>query len=123
MKIEDNKSLVDASNDKNVKFSFPNFFQRLINILKNNKKTEEGKNNLNEDNNKKDFIDSIKVEESEESKLLKLQKKYRNGEIKEEDLSEEQVSKLIELYDKQINAKKKENAMKRAKIDKLKKKS
>ena len=34
--------------------------------------------------------------------LMKLQKKYRKGLIKEEDLSSEQIKKLKELYKKQI---------------------
>lgn len=35
--------------------------------------------------------------------LLKLQKKYRNGLIKEKDLSSEELQRLKELYKKQID--------------------
>ena len=126
MKIEEDKSLVDVSDEKKNKFSFLYFFQKVKSLLKKNKKKNcieriEEKNTTKEDNSKRNFINSIKVEESEESQLLKLQKKYSNGEIKEADLSEEQISKLIDLYDKQIDAKKKENEIKRIKIDKFKK--
>lgn len=42
----------------------------------------------------------------EEENLLKLQKRYENGEIKEEDLSKEEVEALKKLYKKQIEEKK-----------------
>ena len=43
----------------------------------------------------------------EEENLLELQKRYENGEIKEEDLSKEEVEALKKLYKKQIEEKKK----------------
>ena len=43
----------------------------------------------------------------EEENLLELQKRYENGEIKEEDLSKEEVEALKKLYKKQIKKKKK----------------
>ena len=42
----------------------------------------------------------------EEENLLELQKRYENGEIKEEDLSKEEVEALKKLYKKQIEEKK-----------------
>ena len=42
----------------------------------------------------------------EEENLLELQKRYENGEIKEEDLSKEEVEALKKLYKKQIKEKK-----------------
>ena len=64
------------------------------------------------------FFDEIKLQglnlkniEDEEIKLLKLQKQYRNGEIKEEELTEEQVNSLCALYDKQISQLRKSNAI------------
>lgn len=35
--------------------------------------------------------------------LLELQKRYRAGEIKEEEMTEEQVDELEKLYDEQID--------------------
>ena len=43
-----------------------------------------------------DFIHSSNVE------IIELQKLYREGKIKEEELSEEQYNALVDLYDKQI---------------------
>lgn len=42
----------------------------------------------------------------EEENLLELQKRYENGEIKEEDLSKEEEEALKKLYKKQIEEKK-----------------
>jgi len=36
------------------------------------------------------------------NELLELQKKYRNGEIKEENMSKEEIQQLKELYKQQI---------------------
>ena len=54
--------------------------------------------------------------EDEETKLLKLQKQYRNGEIKEEELTEEQVNSLCALYDKQIANLRKSNQIRKQKL-------
>ena len=62
------------------------------------------------------FIKQVRKIEDEETKLLKLQKQYRNGEIKEEELSEEQVKSLCELYDKQIASLKKSNEIRRQEL-------
>ena len=43
-----------------------------------------------------DFIHGSNVE------IIELQKLYREGKIKEEELSEEQYNALMDLYDKQI---------------------
>ena len=49
------------------------------------------------------FLDKIKAIETDETRLLKLQKSYESGEVKEEDLTDEQVDKLLELYQDQID--------------------
>ena len=49
------------------------------------------------------FFDKIKAIETDETRLLKLQKSYESGEVKEEDLTDEQVDKLLELYQDQID--------------------
>ena len=61
-------------------------------------------------------MESIKNIEDEETKLLKLQKQYRSGEIKEEELSEEQINSLCKLYDKQIANLKKSNDIRKQKL-------
>ena len=62
------------------------------------------------------FIESIKSVENEETKLLKLQKQYRNGEIKEEELTEKQINSLVVLYDKQIANLRKSNQIRKQKL-------
>ncbi len=72
------------------------------------KNTDENKRNL--------FIEQLKNIEDEETNLLKLQRKYRSGEIKEEDLTDEQVNSLCKLYDKQISNLRKSNEIKKQKL-------
>ena len=59
---------------------------------------------------------SIRNIEDEETKLLKLQKQYRSGKIKGEELTEEQINALSELYDKQIAKLKETNSIMKQKI-------
>ena len=47
---------------------------------------------------------------------VKLQKKYRSGEIKEEDMTEEQIKSLCDLYDKQIAILKKSNKLRKQRL-------
>ena len=58
----------------------------------------------------------VKKVEDKETKLLKLQKQYRNGEIKEEDMTSKQVKALCNLYDKQIEELKNSNAIRKQKL-------
>ena len=71
---------------------------------------------MENENKKKSFMESIKNIENEEIKLLKLQKQYRSGEIKEEELTEEQVNSLCALYDKQIENLRKSNEIRKQKL-------
>lgn len=61
---------------------------------------------------KREFFDSIKVEENSEIFYLKI--KLENGEVKAIDLTDEQIDELQKIYDKEIQEKKN-------KIKKLKK--
>ena len=117
------KSLIKA-NDNNVFNKIKNFFSKLFQKSNNSISSSEinksqndnGYANTENDVQRNAFVESLKVEESEESKLLALQNKYRNGEIKEEDMTPEQVSALCKLYDKQISELKQSNELKRRKI-------
>ena len=62
------------------------------------------------------------LSKKEETKLLKIQKQYRSGEIKEEELTEEQVKSLCELYDKQIANLRKSNEIRKQKLLEYRKK-
>ena len=48
-------------------------------------------------------VKKMKNNLKEKKELLKLQKEYRKGNIKVEDIPEEQLKKLIELYKMQID--------------------
>ena len=107
------KSLVQVNRNgifNKIKMFFKNLFSKN-NVIDNNCYTiEDEKNN---ENIKKSFMESIRNIEDEEIKLLKLQKQYRNGEIKEEELTEEQVNSLCALYDKQIANLRKSNQIRK----------
>ena len=109
------KSLVQVNRNgifNKIKMFFKNLFSKN-NVIDNNCYTiEDEKNN---ENIKKSFMESIRNIEDEEIKLLKLQKQYRNGEIKEEELTE-QVNSLCALYDKQIANLRKSNQIRKQKL-------
>lgn len=81
-----------------------NFFKKLFKKKDKNviDKTVKDEESIEKESNS--FKENIKIEEDEETKILELQKRYRRGEIAENDLTEEQVEALSELYDKQIDA-------------------
>lgn len=101
------KSLVQV-NENSVFYKIKSFFRNLFH------KDKEIENNvpintISNDDKKSAFLESLKNIENEDSLLLKLQKQYRNGEIKEEDMTEGQKKSLCALYDKQIADLKKSN--------------
>ena len=63
-----------------------------------------------------EFMQYVKNIENDETRLLKLQKQYRNGEIKEEDMTKEQVQQLCDLYDRQISDLEKSNEARKKKL-------
>lgn len=73
-------------------------------------------NEVKVDNSKSAFVESLKNIEDEETKLLKLQKQYDSGEIKEEDLTKEQVKSLCDLYKKQIEKLEKSNEIRKQRL-------
>ena len=113
------KSLVQVNENSifyKIKVFFRNLFHRKqvvneVNIIENNIEEPTEKENA-----KNSFMEAIRNIEDEETKLLKLQKQYRNGEIKEQDLTEEQFNSLCALYDKQIANLKKSNEMRKQKL-------
>ena len=112
------KSLVKV-NQNSIFYKIKQFFK---NIFHNNKSTDnntpaETQNSIVTDDNKRNtFMEEIKNIEDEETILLKLQKKFRSGEIKEEELSDEQVNSLCALYDKQIANLKKSNEIRKQRL-------
>lgn len=97
-----------------------NFFKNLFGKKSNVENTVvEDVSNEKEENNS--FKESIKMTETEETRLLDLQTRYRRGEIGESDLTEEQIDALCQLYDKQIEEIKKSIKIKEEKIAEYKK--
>ena len=103
-----------VSEEKGIQKYKEGIFTRIKNFLKLLFKKEkieimdEFEENMNkENNNLKDlnshsFVENIKYAESEDEKLLQLQKKYESKEITEADMTPEQVENLKRLYLKQI---------------------
>lgn len=110
------KSLVKV-NENSIFYKIKTFFRNLFHkdTKFENNIAEETKI-INQENRKFDFIENIRNVEDEETKLLKLQKQYRNGEIKEDDMTKEQISSLTALYDKQIVNLKKSNELRKQKL-------
>ncbi|HJJ03742.1 MAG TPA: hypothetical protein OIM28_03720 [Clostridiaceae bacterium] len=113
------KSLITV-NENSIFYKIKNFFRNLFykhKAIENSTVIENGINaSLEKENNKNSFMESIKNIENEETKLLKLQKQYRNGEIKEEQLTQEQINSLSALYDKQIANLRKSNQIRKQKL-------
>lgn len=119
------KSLVQV-NEKSLFYKIKKFFRNLFyrtnpNVNEPINITESSTIN-NKGNSKKSFLEEIKNIEDEETKLLKLQKQYRNREIKEEELTKEQVDSLCALYDKQIANLRKSNQIRKQKLLEYRKK-
>ena len=113
------KSLVQVNENGifyKIKKFFKNLFNRNANTTNNYAIVKETESLVANENKKNSFMESIKNIEDEETKLLKLQKQYRSGEIKEEELTQEQVNSLCALYDKQIANLKKSKEIRKQKL-------
>ena len=102
-----NNSLIPIK-EKNIFEKIKNFFQRVF--IKQPEYAIENNCNISNTNietetletQKSDFIDNIRIEETEEQKLLKIQKLIREKRISENDLSIEEKNKIRKLYNSQI---------------------
>jgi len=120
------KSLLKV-NENSIFYKIKMFFKKIFNkneiITDINLNIEEKDNDIAiKEDNKSSFIASIKNIEDEETKLLKLQKQYRSGEIKGEDLTDEQKMQLCGQYDRQIENLKKSNEARKARLREYRKK-
>lgn len=119
------KSLVQVNENSifyKIKRFFKNLFNKNVDTTDNYVAIEYNNNSVESENKKISFMESIRNIEDEETKLLKLQRQYRSGEIKEEELTEEQVNSLCTLYDKQIANLKKSNKMRKQRLLEYRKK-
>ncbi len=116
MKNSDEKQLIEV-NKKSIFYKIKMFF---TNLFKKKEKDSNIENRIinvvSNDRQKDNFVNLVKKVEDKETKLLKLQKQYRNGEIKEEDMTSKQVKALCNLYDKQIEELKNSNAIRKQKL-------
>lgn len=113
------KSLVQV-NENSIFYKIKRFLKKLFNKNADNTANyvaiKDNNNSVESENKKNSFMESIRNIEDEETKLLKLQKQYRSGKIKEEELTEEQVNSLCTLYDRQIANLKKSNEMRKQRL-------
>lgn len=116
------KSIIKV-NKNSIFFKIKNLFNKIFrerkykdNIIK------ENDYNLKEDIKKEQFREYIKNIENEETKLIKLQQQYRNGKIKENQLTKIQIKSLCDLYDKQIEKLQKSNEFRKQRILQYRKK-
>ena len=103
----DEKSLMTV-NRKSIFYKIKTFFEKFFrqdSVHQNRTQVDSIKDNAEQPNinSKDDFIETLRNIENDETKLLKLQKQFDNGEIDRSQLSEEQITRLTELYKKQIN--------------------
>lgn len=120
MKENAQEKLLVQVNENSIFYRIKSFFRNLfhrkqvvneVNVIENNIEEPTEKENA-----KNSFMEEIRKIEDEETKLLKLQKKYRSGEIKGEELSEKQILALGKLYDKQIAELRKYNEREKQKL-------
>ena len=121
MKNREEKEIVKV-NENSIFYKIKMFFKKIFKKKEENSAVKEEaktiKPNASEESNNQqsEFMISVKTIEDDETRLLKLQKQYRNGEIKEEDMTEEQVQKLCDLYDRQISELEKSNEARKKKL-------
>lgn len=110
------KNLVEKSK-KSIFGKIKSFFKNIFGKKEEDIHQEE---NVSVENNN-GFKEYIKITEDEETRLLELQRKYHNGEIEGDTLTDEQIDALCLLYDKQIEEIKKTIKMKEEQIEAYKK--
>ncbi len=119
-KIE--KSLIKVNEDS-ILFKIKKFFNKFFGKEQDKCYTiYVNDNEIEKDTKKEQFKKYIKNIENEETKLIKLQEQYRNGEIREEQLTDIQIKSLCDLYDKQIEKLQKSNEYRRQRILQYRKK-
>ena len=121
MKNNEEKEIVKV-NENGIFYKIKMFFMNILKKKEENITAKEEvktvETNVSEEskNQQSDFMKNVKTIEDDETRLLKLQQQYRNGEIKEEDMTEEQVQKLCDLYDRQISELERSNEARKKKL-------
>lgn len=79
-----------------------NFFLKLFKKNKIIQEQPQEQTNVNIQNNKANFAETIAIKKDEEKeKLMQLQRDYKDGNILEDDIPHDEKEKLVELYKKQ----------------------
>lgn len=79
-----------------------NFFFKLFKKNKIIQDQPQEQTNVNIQNNKTNFAETIAIKKDEEKeKLMQLQRDYKDGNILEDDIPHNEKEKLVELYKKQ----------------------
>lgn len=89
-------------------------YNKQIAELEKSNESRKAKIATHKDGNK--FLAKIKAIESEETKLLRLQKRLDNGEISEYDLSDGQIDMLLKLYQDQNETLEESNRFRKEKL-------
>lgn len=95
--------------------------EKLLNLYNKQIEDLEKTNNYRKEkimNNKygNKFLEEIQQIESNETRLLKLQKSFEEGKVNEYDLLDNQISSLLELYEDQIKGLEKSNNSRKQKL-------
>ncbi len=95
-----NKGLIEYK--ENFFTKIRNFFFKLFKKSKAIQEPPQIQNNINIQDNKSNFVETIVVKKDEkEEKLIQLQRDYKDGNILEDDIPHNEKQKLVELYKKQ----------------------
>ena len=113
------KDLIER-NESTIFGKIKNFFRNLFKKKEISKISEEKEVDVHEEK-KQEFKEYVKKTEDENTQLLDLQRRYRKGEIGDNDLTEEQIEALCDLYDRQIISLKKSIEAKQQQITEYKK--
>ena len=119
MKNNSNENSLIKVNENSIFYKIKNFFRNLFGKKESNITPIENQVLKTQDitNNKKDsFRETITTNKNDETKLLKIQKQFDNGEITEEELTQKQIEDLENLYNKQIEELQKSNELRKEKI-------
>ncbi len=114
------KNLIEK-NENNIFGKIKAFFKKIFGKTQENNENEINEDVLIEAEKSYSFVDDLKITEDDNTKLFKLQQRYRRGEIADGDLTQEQINSLCLLYDKQIEELKRTIKAKEQQIAKYKK--
>ena len=113
-----NKGLIEYK--ENFITRIRNFFFKLFRKNRVIQEQPQKQTNVNIQNNKANFVETIAIKKDEEKeKLMQLQRDYKDGNILEDDIPHDEKEKLVELYKKQNEEMKNKIELEQKEIRKL----